>query len=118
MGHLDAGWSPSQPFLLQVCLNFHVSPFAQPQGVLKWMQISVPADVCVMLSDAGPSLEAMLALEGQKEWSPMRWHDCLSLCWQALVRSTVLVVTASSHFLFFFCYLPKTILGRLLQGTR
>ena len=64
MGHLDAGWSPSLPLLLQVCLNLHVSPFAQPQGVLKRIQISVPAAVCVMLSDAGPSLEAMFALEG------------------------------------------------------
>ena len=25
---MDAGWSPSQPLLLQVCLNFHVSPFS------------------------------------------------------------------------------------------
>ena len=68
MGHLDAGWSPSQPLLLQVCLHLHVSPFAQPWGVLKWIQISVPAVVCVILSDARLSLEVMFALEGRKEW--------------------------------------------------
>ena len=33
-------------------------PYAQPRGVIKQM----------MLSDAGPSLEAMFALERQKEW--------------------------------------------------
>ena len=63
MVHLDAGWSPSQPLLFQACLNLQVSPFAQLRGV----QISVPAAVCMMLSDAGPSLEVMFALEGRKE---------------------------------------------------
>ena len=50
--------------LLQVCLNLHVSPFAQLQGVLKRMQIYVPAVVCVMLSDVGPSLEVMFNCSG------------------------------------------------------
>ena len=51
------------------------------------MQISVPAAVCVMLSDAGPSLE------GRKELMAgvpcASWHDWLSLRVQALVRSTM-----------------------------
>ena len=54
-GHLVAGCSPPQPLLLQACLYLQVSPRVQPLVVLKRMQISVPSDVCVTASVAGPS---------------------------------------------------------------
>ena len=97
-------------------------PFAQPRGVLKRMQISVPAAVCVMLSDAGPSLEVMFALEGRKGWRVS--HALAWLAEPALAGfGEKHQMKTSSLYRSHFSFLPLTvgndshIPDRLLQGT-